>query len=304
MLTQALRKFDYEVFLDSESLQAGSNWQNILSKSIKKTDVFLVLLTENSITSQSVISEIGAARAYIDSSSQEKLFIPILMGTVDIPLVIQDIQAIIIENKQSIDEAAAKIRGAIDALLGRKLANEEKRIERKEQIERTAANYIEEAIQELKERESSLETKANRWNMIGWCSLITGVFSAIILVLLTLTTTGGAVKSWPEFSFLAIKSIIIVALLIASAKYAFSLAKSFMSEALKNSDRIHAISFGKFFLQAFGDKVDENEVKEIFQHWNINNKSSFSELDAEKFDPKIVEAILSVAEVVKTSKTK
>jgi len=57
-----------------------------------------------------------------------------------------------------------------------------------------------------------------------------------------------------------------------------------MTESLKNADRIHAISFGKFFLQAFGDNVDAKEVKEVFQHWNISNSTSFSGLDADKFD--------------------
>lgn len=287
-----------EIYFDSVSLQPGSNWSNILSDSLKKSDVFLVLITENSVNSQFVISEIGAAKAYVSSSLNEKLFIPIVFDQIKIPSIIQEIQAIIGE-RDSIDEIVLRIGRAMDSFFGRKAAAEEKREERKLQIERTAANYIEEAIQQLKERENNLGSKANIWNFIGWSSLVSGVVVAVALLILTISGSEGSAMGWPEFAFLSLKSLIIVALLVASAKYAFSLAKSYMIESLKNADRIHAISFGKFFLQAFGDNVDTKEVKEVFQHWNISNTSSFTELDSENFDPKIIKAILSIADVVK-----
>lgn len=287
-----------DIYIDSVSLQAGSNWSNTLSDSLKKSDVFLVLITENSVNSQFVISEIGAAKAYVSSSSNEKLFIPIVFDQIKIPPIIQEIQAIIGE-RDSIDEIVSRIRRAMDSFFGRKVAAEEKRDERKLQIERTAANYIEESIQQLKERENNLGSKANIWNVIGWSCLVSGVVVAVALLILTISSSEGNAMGWPEFAFLSLKSLIIVALLVASAKYAFSLAKSYMIESLKNADRIHAISFGKFFLQVFGDNVDAKEVKEVFQHWNISNTSSFTELDSDNFDPKIVEAILNIADVVK-----
>jgi len=303
IIARGLRAIGNDIFIDSESLQAGSDWRSTLSDSLKQSDVFLVLLTENSINSNYVISEIGAARAYVNSASNEKLFIPIIFGRIDVPPIIQDIQAIFGEIS-SPQEVISQIRRAVDAFFGRKAAAEQEREERKQQIEQTAANYIDEAIQQLKERENSLGSKANVWNIIGWGSLIVGVAAVIALVILGVRNPLAASSNWPEVSFMALKSIMIVTLLVASSKYAFSLAKSYMVESLKNADRIHAISFGKFFLQAFGDKVDVKEVKEVFQHWNINNSSSFSSLDADKFDPKIIEAILSIAEVVKKDAAK
>lgn len=296
-IAEGLRESGNEIFIDSESLQAGSDWRSTLNESLKLSDVFLVLVTEASVNSQFVVSEIGAARAYVNSSSNEKLFIPIVFGQIDIPNVIQDIQAIF-GDKGTINEVILKVRQAIDAFFGRKAAEEQKREKRKQQIEATAANYIQDAIEELKGREGKLESKANAWNAIGWGSLITGVMAAIVLVVITLSNPGDSSSSWAEVSFLALKSIIIVALLVASSKYAFSLAKSYMTESLKNADRIHAISFGKFFLQAFGDNVDTKEVKEVFQHWNISNASSFANLDPDKFDPKVIEAILNIAKIV------
>lgn len=298
LIANKLIKLGTDIYISPEFPQVGSNWHNALSDSLKKSDVFLVLITENFVNSQFMVSEILAAKAYVNSSSNEKLLIPILFDQIEIPLIIKEIQTII-GKRDSTDEIISIIRQAMDSFFGRKVAAEEKREERKLQIETTAANYVEEAIQQLKERENNLGLKANIWNVIGWSSLVSGVVVAVALLILTISGSEGSAMGWPEFAFLSLKSLVIVALLVASAKYAFSLAKSYMIESLKNADRIHAISFGKFFLQAFGDNVDTKEVKEVFQHWNISNTSSFTELDSDNFDPKIVEAILSIADVVK-----
>lgn len=97
---------------------------------------------------------------------------------------------------------------------------------------------------------------------------------------------------------LSIKGLIGVGLLVASSKYAFSLGKSYMNESLKNSDRLHAISFGKFYLQAYGDVVTPEDVKEVFQHWNIAKDSSFRELGSDNFDPRIFESAIEIARVL------
>jgi len=219
-IADGLKESGNQIFIDSESLQAGSDWRSTLNDSLKLSDVFLVLVTESSVNSQFVVSEIGAARAYVNSSSNEKLFVPIIFGQIDIPNVIQDIQAIF-GDRDSVNEVISKVRQAIDAFFGRKAAEEQKREKRKEQIEATAANYIQEAIEELKSREAKLESRANTWNSIGWGSLIVGVVAAIILLIITLSNPGSASNNWPAVSFLALKSIIIVALLVASSKYAF-----------------------------------------------------------------------------------
>ena len=82
----------------------------------------------------------------------------------------------------------------------------------------------------------------------------------------------------------------------------FSLGKSYSSESLKSSDRIHAIRFGEFYLRAFGDKTKWEELKEVFQHWNIDRNSSFASLDVSQFDPKILESLTDLIKVVGGSK--
>lgn len=65
-----------------------------------------------------------------------------------------------------------------------------------------------------------------------------------------------------------------------------------MVESLRNSDRIHAISFGEFYLKAYQEKADWKEIKEAFQHWNIDGGSSFNSQNANDFDPKIFKNII------------
>jgi hypothetical protein len=68
-----------------------------------------------------------------------------------------------------------------------------------------------------------------------------------------------------------------------------------MSESLKCSDRIHAIGFGKFYLKAYGEKATWLELKEVFQHWNIDRSSTFAALDSSQIDPQIIALISNVA---------
>ncbi|NTU42048.1 MAG: toll/interleukin-1 receptor domain-containing protein [Nitrospirales bacterium] len=299
---EELRFAGHSVYLDVESIQPGIEWRKALSDALRAAEVILVLITPKSAASQFVMSEVGAARAYISSSS-DKLLIPIVFERAEIPPVLLDIQAIFTDYN-NLSQAITRVNEAISAFLGRRVAEEEKREERKAQIERTSASYIDETIAQLSRREGRLAKAAQVWNVIGWGSLAGGVSAAFHLMATTASSPNSSLQDWPVLLILGIKSVVIVALLIASARYAFLLAKSYMCESLKNADRIHAISFGKFFLQAYGDNVDVKDVKEVFQHWNITATSAFSALDADGFDPKIVEAILRIADVVKKGEEK
>lgn len=131
----------------------------------------------------------------------------------------------------------------------------------------------------------------------GYMALIIGVLAAFFLIKESLDKE----LSVTSIVLLSIKGIIGVGLLVASSKYAFTLGKSYMNESLKNSDRLHAISFGKFYLQAYGEVVTPADVKEVFQHWNIAKDSSFKELGTQNFDPKIFESAIEIASILTKS---
>ncbi|RFD85426.1 hypothetical protein [Salmonella enterica] len=67
------------------------------------------------------------------------------------------------------------------------------------------------------------------------------------------------------------------------------MAKTHQLEALKNADRLHAISFGKFYMRVFSTQISQSELKEVFQHWNTSGASDLSHLDVDKIDSRFIE---------------
>jgi hypothetical protein len=68
-----------------------------------------------------------------------------------------------------------------------------------------------------------------------------------------------------------------------------------MVEALRTGDRRHAIRFGEFYLKAYGENTTWEEIKEAFQHWNIDIGSSFINQTAADVDPNILQTIVTLA---------
>lgn len=78
----------------------------------------------------------------------------------------------------------------------------------------------------------------------------------------------------------------------------------YMNESLKNADRKHAISFGKFYLQVYGSSVKQEDLKEVFKDWNTITESPFVKLDSADFDPKLLESFLKFVEIMKPEQKK
>lgn len=136
------------------------------------------------------------------------------------------------------------------------------------------------------------------WYTLGFLALLAGVAATIWLSDSGLDSFGEK-ENWSKTIFFAIKSALIIILLIASSKYSFNLGKSYMNETMKIADRIHAISFGKFYLQVFTKRIETEELKDIFRDWNISNQSSFMGQKNEDFDPKILEKISKIIDKIK-----
>lgn len=222
------------------------------------------------------------------------LIIPVVLDEIDVPLAIQNIQAIF-SPERDYNRILALIDSAIRAFVGQRAAEEEEKVEIKQRIESNASIYIDEAIKSLEKHEAKNRLNGNIWYCLGYATLAAGVGYGVYSVT---QYANSADQQWIRFAYLGLKSVIIIGLLIACSKYAFTLGKSYMSEALKSADRIHAISFGRFYLRAFSEKANWAELKEVFQHWNINNNSAFSGLDTNNFDPKFIEAIVEVAKTL------
>lgn len=289
----ALKDQGHEITVDVDSLSPGQNWRKTLADGLKASEVFVVFLSESSLASQSVLGEIGAARAYSEESDR-MLFIPVLIDEIQIPNVVQDLLVVTAFDRNPVS-VTQKIEAAIASFFGRRAAKEEQDAAFSRRIEANAAEYIEEAIRLL----GTLESR-NRWFGIVW--YVSGFIALILGIVFAILGTVGLVnvgeRGWLDFAILALKSIVVVGLLGACSKYAFTLGKSYVSESLKSADRMHAISFGKFYLRVYGSKATWPEVREVFQHWNIDRSSSFNSLATSEFDPKLLDTLVELARAV------
>lgn len=288
-LAQRLKESGHTLTYDVEELSAGVDWRTALDTGLKTSEIFIVVVSKSTQNSQYVLAEVGAARAYALESGR-MLLIPLIIDDTPPPLSIQDLHAIIQRDKD-LGVIAPKIEAAISAFMGRRAAKEAAASEATEKIQSNAASYIRVALDSLEKLEIRDRLISYLWYAVGFIALVLGIGFALY----GLTIAGQqASLSTENLLMVTLKALVVIGLLGACAKYAFSLGKSYSCEALKAADRIHAIRFGEFYLRAFGDKTKWAELKEVFQHWNIDRTSNFSSLDTSQFDPKIVESLLEL----------
>jgi TIR domain len=286
-VSDELRNLGHEITVDVDSVQPGQDWRKVLANGLRDSEVYVVFISKSSLASPSVLSEIGAARAYSEQSDR-MLLVPVLIEDIPIPSSINDVLVLSAIGKDS-KEVAAKINAAVAHFVGTKIAKDDQQDTFSKIVEENSSNYVEEAIERQQRSERQNKYSAMAWYVAGFTSLLAGLAFVAQSVA---SINGMEATNWAYFAILALKSFLAVGLLGACSKYAFSLGKSYMSEALKSADRIHAISFGKFYLKVYGAKATWPEVREAFQHWNIDRTSVFSNIGTSEFDPKLLEGLI------------
>lgn len=301
-LNYRLKELGHDIF--DEETDYGKEQEYSFKKAILASDVIIPIITSYSLKSKNFLNELIQLRNYT-SQRNDKLLIPVVAGGINyenFPESILSINFITLKNKLSeneIDEVVKKINDAINSFLGKKLATDEQAQEIKEKIETTAPSYINETLSELIIREKKQSNSGRFWYCLGFVSLVSGIAIAIWFSNTTLSVFKEQ-ENWSLTTFYALKSVFIIIILIAASKYSFTLGKSYMSESLKIADRIHAISFGKFYLQIFNDKINPEEIKEIFRDWNINNQiNNFSNQSSSDYDPKIIERSIELIDKIR-----
>jgi len=306
-LVYKLKELGHDMF--QEETDYGKEQVYSFKKGISGADIIIPIITQHSLTNNVFFNELVQLRNYTIHRA-DKLLIPIVAGEVNfenLPESLLSINFISLKNKFSnkeIEVVVKKINESINSFLGKKIASDEKAQEIKEKIEKTAPAYISETITELNKREKYQRYTALFWYILGFLAIIIGVGVAYMFSNITLTIFKDK-ENWSLTTFYAIKSIFMIVLLIAASKYSFTLAKSYMSESLKIADRIHAISFGKFYLQVFNYRINPEEIKEIFRDWNINNQNNnFSNQSVSDYDPKIIEKTIEIIDKMRMSNKK
>lgn len=184
------------------------------------------------------------------------------------------------------------------------LAQERERYteESRKQIESKSQDYVTTALTGLESKENSFHWLAKMWSSIGAASIFCGVLFMIISTFYGSSSfhdTQGF--TWTYFLYITFRGLVVVAMFIALARYAFIFSNSYMHESLKNSERRHAINFGKFYLEAYGANANWDQVKEAFQHWNISSDSAFTKKNTSDFDPKVMENVVELSKALSRS---
>jgi hypothetical protein len=176
---------------------------------------------------------------------------------------------------------------SVQRILNKTQVRTKERLEVQAKVQEKLDEYISPVLRDLEKRDRFYRRTAYVCYSFALFALSIGLVYACVKAI----QTPPPVTTWEPIVQHVIASIIVIALLGAVTRLAFLLGKSFMVESLRNGDRIHAISFGQFYLRAFGDKVEWTEVKEAFQHWNIDKGSSFIGQNAADVDPQILQTI-------------
>jgi hypothetical protein len=88
-----LESLDHTIQVDADAVLVGSGWRDSLMRALMESDAVVALITDRSLQSPFVISEIGAARA-LSQTAKKMAVVPVVVGDMPIPQFIQDLYAI------------------------------------------------------------------------------------------------------------------------------------------------------------------------------------------------------------------
>jgi nucleotide-binding universal stress UspA family protein len=275
-----------------DGISVGQKWQEAILDHLRDVDALVILVSEASSKSAWVNHELGAALAYSEERGTP-IIIPVVIDKIDLVAPLSRYFAIY-KASHTTEQIAEKISIALEKQAGVFKAKEEERTALQQKVEVSAASFIEKSLLELRERETTYRRLAYFWYSVAYATLVASAAFGVWRLLIQPTTP----KDWSGLVEFAISGLLVLALLIGLAKYAFTLGKSFMVEALRNADRRHAISFGEFFLRAYGAHAQWSEVKEAFQNWNIDKGSHFIGQSGSEFDPQVLALAVDLAKAI------
>ncbi|MDR7145171.1 hypothetical protein [Rhizobium sp. BE258] len=295
-LAKSLAEYGHVVAYDNVWPRPTAQMASDFKGSLGQADVYIPLFSSNTPQGSPLISELGYVMGRYGKG--DILILPILIGTSDAALA-PDLRGLRFIRADRVDMAVQH------ALTGIEFFERERRqkTERLEEVKQDVSDFVTDAIAQQQTYESYHRNWAIFWYFAGVLFLL-AVLGLTAFSIHTILTAGDKVaqQSYILPISLLILNIVMVGVFAALAKYAYSLGKSYMSESLKSSDRIHAIQFGKFFLKAYGEKLTPPEVKDAFQHWNIDRNSTFSTLDPAHIDPQIYSLITQLVSAIRSGK--
>lgn len=183
------------------------------------------------------------------------------------------------------------------------------REESRKSIESKSQKFVDSALQLLGKKETKFHDVSRNWAILGAFSIIFAIGFAIYTMVSSADSFHQASNnSLSYYLYTLFRGLIVVSLFGALSRYAFVLSNSFMHESLKSGERLHAIKFGEFYLDAYGADAEWEQLKEAFENWNISGSSAFSRKDMEQnsndLSSRLVDGLEKVARVVSEKTTK
>lgn len=286
----------HEIVTFDSKYSVGDNMSAAIANALKNIDFFIVIVTNNSISSDWVRYEINISKGYYGESGKPKI-IPVVIGNVELHGILVNHLAIRIDNEDQIDELIGKLNNVIEIQTGEIIAKRDKRVSIQDNLDRQSKIYIEKSLENLRKTEK-------RYRYLAYWCYVAAYIPLFISILYTINrdvikfyelTLGGQIQ-------FVVMGIVIVSLIIATSRFAFILGKSFMVESLRNSERIHAISFGEFYLKTFGTDATWEEIKDAFQNWNIDKGSYFISQAINEYDPELLKSLMTLLRNSKNTK--
>ena len=213
---------------------------------------------------------------------------------------LEALQQQIVESEKKLHQQHTNFHKKSDELKQRE-ANLENRLEMlqqehekkiQERIDIKLPEYVSDAIDGLSNKETELRNKADDWNGKGATSLKWAIALSLVALMygaFSFFKASQANIDWLFFTYLILKGLVVIGLLGAYSKHCFNQGNAYLHEALKRSDRVHAIRFGKLYLEIYGNNVQKEDMKSIFENWNLDSNSAFTKVPSPNFEPKIIE---------------
>lgn len=151
----------------------------------------------------------------------------------------------------------------------------------KEEVKNTLGEFVSDAIKELRDNEKNYNYRSRLWLTGGSIISTLIVLTACYLVFSMnayMDLNFNRVLSWPTLLYYIGKGLVVLSSLTALAFYCFKQSNAYVHESLKQGERVHAIRFGELCLNLYGNKIDENQIKTVFEDWNINSSTAFLKL--------------------------
>lgn len=288
---QQLKENNFEVLGDF-NLRLGESFRNSLNSMLLQADVIVCLITPFYNKSNFANQELLTAHAY-QMVRRVPQILPVLFEDAEMPYELHETLYLDAKN-ESFKNVLIKIVASLNVLRDEKENKQKTTEEEREVLQVSLSQYIKKTMYRLKKNE-----RKNK-KLSYFCYIGSGTFVIVAIIFsLFRANTVITMTEWQMAISKTISGALTLLLILALSRLLFVLGKSFMVESIRNSDRIHAISFGEFFLNAYGNIATRDEVREVFGNWNIDNGSSFITQSPKDYDPQLVENLISALNALK-----